>query len=255
MPAEHQQSVLIIGATGRTGLECIRHFASHQTNSAVHAFCLDANNLDDKDKDLCTSIVQGDAFSSKDLERALAETRAEIVVLSIEHCDSVNKSHSRTASAQVLAQVLQLPQNKRVRIVMVSSTGTIKSRVMVCGGLGMLVSFRLKHILADQTGQEHAFDSMRNRTTVIRATSITENEATGKLVYFQDREKPPIIKTDRADLAVWIVEEVCGEIKPFCVGTKSFCGGLKSFCSGTTPFCCGTKPLCGGTKPIVCRAV
>jgi putative NADH-flavin reductase len=214
MNTTHQQSVLVIGATSRTGLECIQHFASHQTNPAVHAFCRDADKLDDKDNALCTSIVKGDAFSPKDLERALAETRAEVVVFSIGNGDSVNKSYVRTASAQALAQVLKIPQYKRVRIVVVSSTGAGKSRVIACGGLRMLVSFRLRHVLADHTGQENAFNSLRHRTTVVRATSLTENEATGKLVYFQDREKPPTIKTDRADLAAWIVEEVCGGTKP-----------------------------------------
>jgi hypothetical protein len=81
-------------------------------------------------------IVQGDAFSSKYLERALAETRAEIVVLSIGQCDSVKKSYIRTASAQALAQVLKVLQNKRVRIVMVSSStrnlASLFAEVSVC---------------------------------------------------------------------------------------------------------------------------
>jgi hypothetical protein len=68
--------------------------------------------------------------------------------------------------------------------------------------------------LENPTGQENAFYDLRKRTTVVRATTLTENEATGKLVYFQDREKPPSSKTDRADLAAWIVDEVCGGTKP-----------------------------------------
>jgi uncharacterized protein YbjT (DUF2867 family) len=209
MPAAHQQSILIIGATGRTGLECIRHFASHQTNPAVHAFCRDADKLDDKVKALCTSIVQGDARSPLDLERALAETYADVVVLTIGNGDNVKKSDIRTASAYALAQVLEMPQYERIRTVVVSSTGAGNSRIIVGGGLGKLISFHLRHVLADHTGQENAFRSLRNRTTIVRATSLTNNEATGKLVYFQDREKSPTIKTDRADLAVWIVGEVC----------------------------------------------
>jgi putative NADH-flavin reductase len=214
MPTANQQSVLVIGATGRTGLECIRHFANHQTNPAVHAFCRDADKLDDKDKALCTSIVQGDAFNPKDLERALAETHAEVVVLSIGNGDSVKKSYIRTASAHALAQVLKMPHYKRVRTVVVSSAGAGNSRIIVGGGLGTLISLHLRHVLADHTGQENAFRSLRNRTTIVRATCLTENEATGKLVYFQDRDKSPTIKTDRSDLAQWIVEEVCGGTKP-----------------------------------------
>lgn len=215
MPLSHVQSVLVIGVTGRTGLECIciHHFAHHQTNPAVHAFCHDADILDDKEKTLCTSIVQGDAFSPKNLERALAETRADVVVLSIGNYDSVKKSYIRTASAKALARVLKMPPYNLVRIVVVSNSGAGKASKIVCGGLSMLISFRLGQVLADQTGQEHAFNSLRNRTTVVRATSIMEKGATRKLVYFQDRENPPTIKTDRTDLAAWIVEEVCGKTR------------------------------------------
>jgi putative NADH-flavin reductase len=214
MNTTHPQSVLVIGATGRTGLECIRHFANHQTNPAVHAFCRDADKLNDKDEALCTSIIKGDARSPKDLKRALAATNADVVVLSIGNGDSLKKTYIRTASAYAIVQVLKMPQHERVRIVVVSSTGAGKSRIIVGGGLGKLMSYRLRYILADHTGQEHAFCSLRNRTTVVRATFLTDNKATGKLAYFQDGERSPTIKTDRADLAAWIVEEVCGGINP-----------------------------------------
>lgn len=209
MPAAHHQSILVIGATGRTGIECIRHFANHQTDPAVHAFCRDVDKLEDEDKALCSSVIQGDARSPIDLERALAETRAEFVILSIGNGDSVKKSNIRTASAEALAFVLKMPHYKRVRTVVVSSTGAGNSRIIIGGGLGKLISLHLRYVLADHTGQEHAFRSLRNRTTIVRATSLTNNEATGKLVYFQDREKSPTIKTDRTDLAIWIVGEVC----------------------------------------------
>jgi uncharacterized protein YbjT (DUF2867 family) len=213
MPAADQQSILIIGATGRTGLECIRHFASHQTDPAVHAFCRDVDKLDDKDKALCTSTMQGDARSPIDLERALVDTRADVVVLSIGNGDSVRKSDIRTASAYALVQVLKMPQFEHVHSVVVSSVGAGNSRIIVGGGLGKLISLHLRHVLADHTGQENAFHSLHNRTTIVRATSLTNNEAAGKFVYFQDRAKSPTIKTDRTDLAIWIVGEVCDSAK------------------------------------------
>jgi uncharacterized protein YbjT (DUF2867 family) len=220
--AHHQQSILVVGATGRTGLECIRHFANHQTNPAVHAFCRDADELNDRQlalcttivQGLCTSIVQGDARSPKDLSRALAETNADVVVLSIGNSDSFKKSYIRTASAHAMVQVLKKPQFEHVHTVVVSSVGAGNSRIIAGGGVGKMISLRLRHVLADHTGQENAFKSLRNRTTVVRATNLTDYEATGKLVYFQDRDKSPTINTDRADLASWIVEEVCGGTKP-----------------------------------------
>jgi uncharacterized protein YbjT (DUF2867 family) len=218
---EQQQSILVIGATGRTGLECVRLFANHESNPAVHAFCRDVDNLSDKEKEMntsvvqgfCNTIVQGDACSPKDLERALTETRANVVVLSIGNGDSVRKSYNRTASAHAMVQVLEKPQFEHIHTVVVSSVGAGNSRIIVGGGLGKMISLRLRHVLADHTGQENAFRSLRHRTTIVRATSLTDDEATGKLVYFQDREKPPSSKTDRADLAAWIVDEVCGGTK------------------------------------------
>jgi hypothetical protein len=187
----------------------------------VHAFCRDVQELKDKDKDLdtsvmqgfCTSIVQGDARSPKDLERALVETRADVVVLSIGNGDSVKKSYTRTASAHAMVEVLEKPQFEHVHTVVVSSVGAGNSRIIVGGGLGKMISLHLRHVLADHTGQENAFHSLRHRTTVVRATHLTDDEPTGKLVYFQDREKPPSSKTDRADLAAWIVDEVCSGTK------------------------------------------
>jgi putative NADH-flavin reductase len=254
MAPTHRQSVLVIGATGRTGLECIHHFANHQTKPAVHAFCRDADDLDDKDKTLCTSIVQGDAFSPNDLERALAETYADVVVLSIGHCETTSKSHSRTTSTQALAQVLKMPQYKRVRIVMASNTGARKFRIIVCGRLGILTSFHLRHVLADKPGREHAFNSLRNRTTVVRATSLTEKDANGKLAYFQDREKRLTIKTDCADLAAWIAEEVCGETKPVYGQINPVFGGLKPVYGAIEPFCSGIELVDGESKLVGCRA-
>jgi putative NADH-flavin reductase len=208
------QSILIIGATGRTGLETLRHFAKHQSNPTIHAFCRDPTKLDTADKALCTSIFKGDARISAYLERTLAETRAEVVVVSVGNGDSGKKSDVRTASAKALVEVLKKPQYRRVYAVVVSSAGAGNSRIIVGGGLGKLISFHLRNVLADHTGQEAAFYSLRNRTTVVRATYLTDNKATGKLSYFEDRVKSPTIKTDRADLANWIVKEVCGGASP-----------------------------------------
>jgi hypothetical protein len=55
----------------------------------VHAFCRDVDKLEDKDKAPCT---QGDAVSPKELERAFAETRAEVVALCIGSGNSVKRA-------------------------------------------------------------------------------------------------------------------------------------------------------------------
>ena len=73
---------------------------------------------------------------------------------------------------------------------------------------------QLYNILADHTGQEAEFQTkMRNRTTIVRATSLTDDKATGKLVEFGDTQKCPTSKTDRADLDAWIDQSICGDQK------------------------------------------
>jgi FlaA1/EpsC-like NDP-sugar epimerase len=133
MTTTQQQSLLVIGASSRTGLECIRHFAKHQTKPAIHAFCRDAGKLADKDKALCTTIVQGDVCNPIDLERALTETQANIVILSIRNGDSVKNSDIRTDSARALVRALKKPQYKRVRTVVVHGNSR----------MGKLISFHL----------------------------------------------------------------------------------------------------------------
>jgi len=135
------KSVLIIGATGRSGLECLRQLAAHPAKPAVHAFCRDAKKLDDQDQALCTSIVEGNARSESDIERALRSTKADAVVVSIGNGDSVAKSDIRTASAEALVNILKKPEFKQVEAVVVSSTGAGASKIIVGGGIGKLISY------------------------------------------------------------------------------------------------------------------
>jgi len=213
MSNQQQQSILILGATGGTGLECIRQLAKHPSKPRIHAFCRSPSKLGN-DQDLCQSVIQGDARQVNDLQQALEQTAANVVIVSVGNGESVAKSDIRTASAEALATVLKLPQYKHVRTIVVSSTGAGTSRIIVGMGIGKLISFHLRHVLKDHTGQEAAFYPLRSRTTVVRATALTEDAPTGKLVQFGDTEKSPTIKTDRADLAAWIVQEVCGGTKP-----------------------------------------
>ena len=42
---------------------------------------------------------------------------------------------------------------------------------------------------------------------ILRPTTLTENESTGKVVLFGDKDKSQTIQTDCMDLADWIVHE------------------------------------------------
>lgn len=122
----------------------------------------------------------------------------------------ITLSHKEQTSNK---KYLKQPQFKHVRALVVSSIGAGSSSIIVGMGIGKLISHHLKHVLADHTGQEAAFSEIQNQTTVVRPTSLTEDQPTGKLAYFGEKAKGPSIKTDRADLAVWVAQEVCSSDK------------------------------------------
>mmetsp|Transcript_3342 Transcript_3342/g.6987 ORF Transcript_3342/g.6987 Transcript_3342/m.6987 type:complete len:229 (-) Transcript_3342:115-801(-) len=207
MTASENKSVLIIGATGRTGLACLRHFAS-SNYGAVHAFSRDKSKYSQKDAALCTSIIEGNARSTTDLERALSSSAANLVIVSVGNGDDVSKSDIRTTNAQALVQVLQSkPEFRSIRVIAVSSTGAGNSQIKVGLGIGKLIEHHLRHVLADHTGQEEAFAAIQDQVTLVRPTSLTEDAPTDNLIEFGDKVKSPTIKTDRADLAKWVVRE------------------------------------------------
>lgn len=209
-------SILVIGASGRTGQECLRQLAQHPAKPALHAFCRDASKMDPQDAKLCQSIVTGNARSEQDLYNALDTTNADTVIVSIGNGDDTSKTDIRTASARALVNVLtKNPQFEHVRVLVVSSTGAASSDIIVGFGIGKLISFHLRHVLADHTGQEAAFQSIQDRTVIVRPTALTDKKATGKLVEFGDKDKSPSIETDRSDLASFIVQEILGETRKF----------------------------------------
>ncbi|CAB9505561.1 Biliverdin reductase B (Flavin reductase (NADPH)) [Seminavis robusta] len=213
-----QKSVLVIGASGRTGSECIRAFAKHQNKPEVHAFCRSPSKLAESDKNLCTSVVQGNAKDEADIEKALRQTKADVVVVSVGGGDSVAKSDIRTVSANAVSNAMKKKEFQHVQAMVVSSIGAGSSSIIVGMGIGMMISFHLRHVLKDHDGQELAFSvpEVKSRTCVVRPTSLVDSKATGKLVYFNDKEKGPSIETDRADLANWVTNQICG--------TESFVG-------------------------------
>uniref|UniRef100_A0A7R9VGH1 NAD(P)-binding domain-containing protein n=1 Tax=Pseudictyota dubia TaxID=2749911 RepID=A0A7R9VGH1_9STRA len=202
-------SVLIIGASGRTGLEILRQLSQDTKKKEVHAMCRDPSKIPEQYKENCESVIKGDARSPDDIEQAINDTNAQVVIVSVGNGDSVAKSDVRTASARALARVMEKPQYRHVRALVVSSTGAGTSKIKVGMGVGKIISYHLRHVLKDHTGQEKAFGPVSDRTVIVRATALTDNKATGNVKEFGDKEKSPTIKIDRADLAEWVVKEVC----------------------------------------------
>jgi putative NADH-flavin reductase len=220
----NSKAVLIIGASGRTGNHIIQQVSQKDTNKPkIFAFCRDPSKLDSDIIEKCAGIIQGDARKQDDLERAVTESKADLVVVSIGNGDSVKKSDIRTASAQALVNVLSKPNHRNIQALVISSTGAGGSRIIVGFGIGRMIEFHLRHVFKDHSGQEKTFlSSMKDRTLIVRPTALKENESTGKMLLFGDKAKSPTIATDRKDLAEWLVNEaICPEEGAFDrFGTK-----------------------------------
>lgn len=202
-----QQSVLIIGSTGKTGTAIARQLFSLQD---VRVSAL-VRNPDKLDETKFYSITKGDARKASDIEAALKSSQANWVVLCIGNGDDYSKSDIRTANAKATAAVLKKSTFSHVRVMVLSSTGAGPSKMNIGFGIGVMVGFQLRHVLADHTGQELACSKLDgSRVTIVRATALTENEPVGNLVSFGDHDRCPTIKTDCEDLAIWIVNEMCG---------------------------------------------
>jgi len=206
-----KKSVLIIGATGETGSEIARQLSNSRPKPDIHALVRDPSKLSSTVK--LTTYIKGNARSEQDIESALKSSHADWVIISVGNGENVAKGVNdiRGANAKATVQVLQKPEFQNVRTMVVSSTGAGSSKIVVGMGIGTLISHHLRYVLADHTHQEAAFAAIKDRTIIVRATALTTNKPTGKLITFSDTAKSPTIKTDRADLAAWIVNEICGE--------------------------------------------
>jgi hypothetical protein len=225
MPA-NQLSILIIGATGKTGVAVARRLgraasSNNKDNLRLHAMARSPEKVVTTGKDAVKydSVIKGNAREAADIEKALLQTRATWIIISVGNGLDVSQKNAdiRTANAVAVATVLQKPQSAHVRVLVVSSTGAGTSKMNIGFGLGQLVAFHLRHVLRDHSGQEaallHTLGS--HRVTIVRATSLTDEAPTGELLLFGDMDRCPTIKTNRADLADWIANEICGVTPKF----------------------------------------
>ena len=222
MPSR-QPSVLIIGATGKTGLAIVQQLHSDPSNPKIHVLARDVAKVTKATEGFhIDTVIEGNARNESDIQSALSKTGANWIAVAVGNGENLGKNDIRTANANAIVKVLQLPQFQSVKAMVISSTGAGGSRIVVGMGIGKLIEFHLRHVLKDHTGQEHAFSVITNRTTVVRATALTDDQPTGNLVTFGDTDKSPSIKTDRKDLATWVVGQICNNPKP--EGTTNLTG-------------------------------
>jgi NAD(P)-dependent dehydrogenase (short-subunit alcohol dehydrogenase family) len=216
--SDQPKSILVIGATGGLGLQCLRHLADHPSTPKIHAFCRSPSKLSIKDKTICTSIIQGDARKFQDINGAITAARADYVVLITGAGQDVSKTDIRQVSGEVLVEVIKQPLLQHIKVVVVSSNGAGGSKIIFGLGIGKLISYHLRHVLEDHTNQEKAFANLMDRTLIVRPTSLNDDKSGRVLVEFGDKEKGPTMDSNRSDVAAWIATEI---------GRKTFAAGRK----------------------------
>ena len=85
------QSVLVIGASGRTGGYIVKALAASKASKSnqtrIYAFCRDPTKLSVETKGWCDGVVSGDARKSDDIARAVQETDADLIIVSVGNGD------------------------------------------------------------------------------------------------------------------------------------------------------------------------
>ena len=207
----NKHSILVIGATGRTGKEIMKELSKHPADPRVHAFCRNPDKLNEGNNSHRTyhSVIKGNARDPNDLSDTLTKTKANIVIVAVGNGDSVKKSDIRTVSAQALCLVLQEnPEFDHVHVVVVSSTGAGGSKIKIGLGMGKFIEHHLRHVLHDHNGQEAAFEGIKDRTLIVRPTALTDEKPSSRIIEFGDKAKSPTIHTDRTDVARYLVATI-----------------------------------------------
>lgn len=204
------KSVLIIGASGRLGQSLIRAFSTHVPSPAIHAFLRTPSKLPPTERALCATLQPGDALLATDLLNALQRTKPDTIVISIGVPDSTAPSTLRGGSAKALAQALGEGGFSDARVVCISSIGAGGSAVKLGFGIGALVRWRLRYLLADHDVQEGVLRALGgSRVLVVRPTGLVDGKRKGSVVAFEDEERCPSVSIGRDQVAEFVVGKVC----------------------------------------------
>lgn len=119
-PKNASKSVLVIGNKACVGMDRLVQLAALLNASQVHLLCHHNDNNLPVRRHFFASILRGDESSPKTLEKALAVTKASLVILPVaEHALEM-----RDTTRQALAQVLQKPEFARIQVLAFSQTST-----------------------------------------------------------------------------------------------------------------------------------
>lgn len=206
MTTSPSASILLIGDGGRDSLAIMKKLMSHPTSPEIHLLISESSKLSQEHRMLCASVYRGDARRATDVLEALQSTKANIVILSSDDQDMFEQYRDRRSWAVVSS--MKMPGMEHVRAVVLSSNDELPSVRM---GISRLIKRRRNLKVKEHNSHELAFVKCRlqHRTVIVRATSLTDDEASGEIFEFGDKERSPSFHIARDDVAHYITREVC----------------------------------------------
>lgn len=214
--ASEAQSVLIVGATGRAGLEVLKQLAERASPPLVYGLTRNIRTVSQKVMDHYSifgeELIEGDATKGENIYRALLISQADTIIVAIGNDKTKKSKNVRSTSAKAITQVLLHPQFRHIRVLVVSWAGAGSSKADCRMCIRRFEELKMKATLNDHTKQEEIFLSdktIRDRTTIVRPTNFSRSDNPSTLKVFADGDKtiPKLPKTRPMDLAKWLAAE------------------------------------------------
>lgn len=212
MPEGSNASILLIGATGRTGIALINESAKVTGGPKIHAFARTPSKLSERLQAKCASMVKGDARSSQDLVAALEATNPTHIIIAVGLTDSLEPTDVRTLSAGALVKALQETDRiSKVYVSVVSALGAGGSTIKLGFGAGSFIQWMLRHQLKDHDAQERilaeAFQGCEDKLLILRPTGLSDSIKRSHVLVLSD-QRSPTWRLHREDLAQWLVSRI-----------------------------------------------
>ena len=192
------KQILVFGATGNTGVEICKELESK--NLAHHAFV--RKGSEGKINSSFTTMVTGDVFNKKDIEKALLERNYTNIIIALGSRDL--KTHNiRSIGTKHIVDVLN-ENNISTKLHVISAHGTRDSWNRLNWFEKLITNLFLKKTMVDHGLQENEVIKNNGGHHIIRPVALKDNPKTGE-VTVKNEGKMPSGEIARADVAYFLV--------------------------------------------------
>ena len=188
--------VIVFGATGKTGQHVCR--LALEQGYEVTAFTRSANKIDRRDSNL--HVALGDATDPDAVALAVARNDAAIVVL------GSNGLRDRTTLTTGTGNIIAgMTRHDVGRLVVLSAAGVGESWRQISWLARVLFLTMLRNIYSDHTKQEAVVRSSSLDWTIVRATILKDEPASGS---YTPSNTGKVTQISREDLAEFLVNQL-----------------------------------------------